>query len=232
MLRRLISILQRQHPLQQATEMFSEMLDVCREMILEATGVYWERRALSAEERTALRAKDVRVNDLERKIRAAVVQAFSARTSRDVPYGLLLMSLVKDAERVGDYAKNLLEVPDMAGASGPEHRDERDGPTWSELREISRFVTQLAREIHPVFAAGDRERAHRLTVEGRSVANRCDKLVELAARSSLPTRQVVELTLATRFHKRINGHLLNILSSVLMPLHKLDFYDERHVLTD
>ena len=35
------------------------------------------------------------------------------------------------------------------------------------------------------------------------------------------------MVLLTRFHKRLGAHLLNILSSVVMPLHKLDFYDGR-----
>ena len=32
--------------------------------------------------------------------------------------------------------------------------------------------------------------------------------------------------LATRFYKRIGAHVVNVLSSVVMPLHKLDYYDE------
>ena len=32
--------------------------------------------------------------------------------------------------------------------------------------------------------------------------------------------------LGTRYYKRIGGHVLNILSSVVMPLHKIDYYDE------
>ena len=35
------------------------------------------------------------------------------------------------------------------------------------------------------------------------------------------------VTLGTRFYKRIGAHLLNILSGVVMPLHKLDYYDEK-----
>ena len=34
------------------------------------------------------------------------------------------------------------------------------------------------------------------------------------------------LVLATRYYKRIGGHVLNVLSSVVMPLHKVDYYDE------
>jgi hypothetical protein len=40
--------------------------------------------------------------------------------------------------------------------------------------------------------------------------------------------------LLTRFYKRIAAHLSNVLSAVVMPLHKLDYFDEREVdgLTD
>jgi hypothetical protein len=38
--------------------------------------------------------------------------------------------------------------------------------------------------------------------------------------------------LGTRYYKRIGGHVLNILSSVVMPLHKLDYYDESAVVAD
>ena len=34
------------------------------------------------------------------------------------------------------------------------------------------------------------------------------------------------MVLGTRYYKRIESHLLNILSGVVMPLHKLDYYDD------
>ena len=37
------------------------------------------------------------------------------------------------------------------------------------------------------------------------------------------------MVLATRYYKRFAGHVLNILSSVVMPLHKLDYYDEDEI---
>ena len=37
------------------------------------------------------------------------------------------------------------------------------------------------------------------------------------------------LVLGARYYKRIGGHLLNVLSSVVMPLHKVDYYDEDEV---
>ena len=35
------------------------------------------------------------------------------------------------------------------------------------------------------------------------------------------------MVLGARYYKRIESHLLNILSGVVMPLHKLDYYDEK-----
>ena len=32
-----------------------------------------------------------------------------------------------------------------------------------------------------------------------------------------------------RHYKRVAAHLLNVLSGIVMPLHKLDYYDEEYV---
>ena len=51
-------------------------------------------------------------------------------------------------------------------------------------------------------------------------------LVTKAAQSSYDASTTAAVVLATRYYKRIGGHVLNILSSVVMPLHKIDYYDE------
>ncbi len=62
--------------------------------------------------------------------------------------------------------------------------------------------------------------------QSRDVAHRCDALVTRIGRSSYAAGQTTALVLGTRFYKRIGGHVLNVLSSVVMPLHKVDFFDE------
>ena len=37
------------------------------------------------------------------------------------------------------------------------------------------------------------------------------------------------MVLGARHYKRILAHLMNVLSGVVMPLHKLDFFDEKHL---
>jgi phosphate uptake regulator len=229
MLKRLFSVLKGEYPLEQASGRFHTMLELAREMMLEADAMFWGKE-LTPDERTALYEKDVRLNKLQRQVRKAVITSLSGPTPSDVPYGLLLMSLVKDIERLGDYAKNLTEVAGMTHPQG--NRILPEDEITGELRQISEAVMQLAREAQSVYSGGQRERARELTVQGRGIAKRCDRLVMRVAQSEYSAALAVDLTLSVRFYKRLQGHLLNLLSSVLMPLHKLDYYDESSLTED
>jgi phosphate uptake regulator len=193
-------------------------------MIQEASDVYWGK-AWSPARRAALYDKDVRVNKLERLVRKRIITHLSGPEPLSVPYALLVMSLVKDVERLGDYAKNLAEVSDIYRGARPS--DER----VAELSEIRDHVMLLVSEAADVFVRGDAERATELTIAGRSVAKRCDALIVQIADADYDGRTAVALTLGARFYKRIEAHLLNVLSGVIMPLHKLDYFDEKAIST-
>ncbi|HUP18683.1 MAG TPA: PhoU domain-containing protein [Gemmatimonadota bacterium] len=65
-----------------------------------------EPRSVNAE----LRSTDQQVNRLEREIRRDLLVHTSVFGGIDTPTVLVYMSVVKDIERVGDYAKNLLDI--------------------------------------------------------------------------------------------------------------------------
>ena len=176
---KLINYLRGDTLLQSATEDFERMLELTREMIVDASGVYWGHE-MRPEELTALYAKDVKVNKLERHIRKMVIAHISGPAANEVPYGMLMMSLVKDAERLGDYAKNLAEVP---GLTGVGQDDLPEDEVVGELDEIRRAVESFAKEVVGVYKRSDDERAKELTVEGRGVLKRCDKLIPRIADS-------------------------------------------------
>ena len=46
------------------------------------------------------------------------------------------------------------------------------------------------------------------------------------SRSDHDASAITALVLATRYYKRLGGHVLNVLSSVTMPLDSVDYYDE------
>ena len=141
----------------------------------------------------------------------------------DVPYSLLLVSLVKDVERIGDYAKNLAELSDIR--SGAPVEDE----FTLELEQIRREAEASFKELSVVLGSSDREWAVELIRQGRDAAHRCDALIARIARSDHDARTATTLVLGTRYYKRIGGHVLNVLSSIVMPIHKIDYYDEDEI---
>ena len=223
MLRALLGILRTDDPLQAIGERFERMLALTEEMTLAAGEVAFGVDA-SPSRRTQLYERDVEVNQLERTIRKQVVAHLSIPGSRvDVPHCLLLMSLAKDVERVGDYAKNLSELVEIQAGPLP------DGEIVGELQEIRRGVEAAFRAASKIFSASDREQAMEMIQQGRAIAHRCDVLISQIGRAGYGGEATTVLVLATRFYKRIGGHVLNVLSSVVMPLHKIDYYDEDEV---
>ncbi len=221
MFRELISIFRGDNPLGRMGDNFTKMLGLARDQTVRAGQIFFSKPA-SPEERTQIYKQDVKVNKLERKIRKQVIAHLSiAGNSADVPYSLLLMSLVKDVERIGDYAKNLAETLDVSGAILP------DDDTVAELREIRNGIEGTFEAVAEVFAQSDEEEAVALIRQGRDMSHRCDALIDRIAKGDYDAATTVAVTLGTRFYKRIGAHLLNILSGVVMPLHKLDYYDEK-----
>ena len=219
MFKQLIGRFRPESGLEEVEQYFNEMLTLAQSMVLDASGVFWGRQQ-TPEERSAVYETDVRVNKLERRIRKRLIAHLSATNPSQVNKALLIMSVVKDVERIGDYAKNLIEVVDIAGGPFPEDQ------VVAEFRAIRRAVEKLSRDALDAWKSADSERAVELTVEGRSIAKRCDAVLQKIARTEYKAPMAVALTLASRFYKRICGHFLNLLSGLIMPLHKLDYFDE------
>lgn len=223
MLKELISLFRSDQPLREMGTNFAEMLNLTYEMTIQAGEIYFGD-TVAPEDSNSLYRKDIQVNKLERRIRKEVIAHLSLSGSTpSLPYCLLLMSLVKDVERIGDYAKNLAEVRQYHPLPLPD--DEYVG----ELQAIREGVEQSFVLASEVFVASDRDRALDLIREGRSLAQRCDMLVARVAASDYGARDATAVVMGTRFYKRIAAHVLNVLSSVVMPLHKLDYYDEKEI---
>jgi phosphate transport system protein len=215
----LLKIFREGDTLKSLTDDFLRMLDLVQEMAAAVRPHLFDQ-TLSMEEKARIRKTDVKVNKLERAIRKQVI-AHVTLSRAEVPYCLLLMSLVKDVERMGDYIKNISEVGELGGGAIPE------GALRTELAEIVEIAMVMMADVPAIIGSQDRERAHELLQEGKDAGRRCDRLLIELAKSDFDAAQTTSMVLLTRFYKRMGGHLLNILTSVVMPLHKVDFYDER-----
>ncbi len=223
MFRELFSFLRSSDPLRAMNDNFTRMLRIANDMIVEAGDIYFGKSPSPAE-RTRIYEQDQEVNQLERAIRKQVVAHLTFKGNLpDMSYCLLLMSLVKDAERLGDYAKNLSEVVDIWGDSIP------DDEIRQELLEIRHGVEEAFQSSHEVLSEADEEKALNLIRQGRDMAHRCDALLQRIAGGGREAGIIVAQVLGSRYYKRVGGHILNILSSVVMPLHKVDYYDEDEI---
>ncbi len=223
MLQELLSLFRTESPLKALTENFSEMLAISHDNVKKAGTLYFGQ-TITPDERSALKKADIRVNKLQRRIRKQVIFHLSMESNTaDLPYCLLLTSLVKDVERIGDYAK---ELADLINLSDEVFRDDQLLAEFKEIR--SGVETDFGGAIE-VLQDTSRERAIELIECGKDTVDRCEQLIGNLAYTSYGSGLTVTMTLGVRYYQRIAEHVLNLLSSVVMPLHKLDYYDEKDI---
>lgn len=220
MLRELLGIFRSSDPLHALGEHFVEMLRLTYAMCLEA-GIVFFGGGQAGGDRQRIYASDTQVNQLVQEIRRQVVTHMAVPGNDvDAPYCLLLMSLVKDVERLGDYAKNLSEIVDIRPHPLPS------GEAVDTLQAIRRDVEATFGRCADVFTESRRDEALELIQRSRATARRCDRLVAAIGQGDDDAATTTALILGARYYKRIGGHVLNVLSSVVMPLDKVDYYDE------
>ncbi|MFC1631268.1 phosphate uptake regulator PhoU [Candidatus Omnitrophota bacterium] len=163
---------------------------------------------------------DKKVNLLEREIRKRIMSHLAVQPSVDVPACLLLMSVVKDAERLGDYAKNIFQLTRIL-------EKPIDKVRFTELfDEMDEQILALFAATKDAFINSDEAKAKLAWQYERKIVKPCDQIVEKLSKSSLSVNEAVCFTLIARYFKRIAAHLANIATSVILPISDLDYYDE------
>jgi phosphate uptake regulator len=167
-----------------------------------------------------VRKSDRRVNKAERRVRRHLVVHASVRGEHiDLPRVLVAMSIIKDAERIGDQSKNIWDL----GNQGIDFTGDTDIALWREHRDrTSNLIAETAR----IYRERDNEAAHTLIPELDEILDRFDATVEEQVASQETPRHAVPRALLSRYLKRITAHLMNVLTSLVMPVDRLDYYDE------
>ena len=220
-LKDLLTIFRGETALESVGDDFSEMLEQCKNMYGDVNTAFWNS-SISEELRNETYKRDIKLNKSERAIRKYVFSHLTAHSggTADTPYCLVLMNVVKDAERIGDHIKNLAEIPVMSTGDIPE------GDIRNELKGIGDEINKLLNEVGSVFRESKRDEAESMIRMGRQITHRSDGLLPRIANSGFSSQATVSAALTARFYKRIVAHTVNILSTVIMPIHKIDFFDE------
>jgi len=168
-----------------------------------------------------IRKSDRSVNKAERRIRKELVVHTSVRGSQaDLPRVLVAMSVIKDAERIGDYAKNIWDLGD-AGIDLSEAED------IEALRAMRDRTSRLLADCAVIYGERDSEAVHSLVPKLDDWLDEYDACLIDQLASAGSARDAVSRALLCRYLKRITAHTMNVITSLVMPVHRLDYYDEK-----
>ena len=93
---------------EQALSECHEMLDIDLSMFKES--IKSLRKSDSAEINIDIFAMDKKINEFERDVRRKVMTHLAIGGKEDIGSGLILVSVVIDIERIGDYTKNIYDL--------------------------------------------------------------------------------------------------------------------------
>ena len=205
-----------------------EMLASCQDAFRLATDAVFGQGDVAADGE-ALKTLDKEINRTERAIRRELLVHGTVRGA-ETDLGLMLtyMSAAKDIERIGDKCKDIWELAEMGATFTNE-------PDATEMRNWRDHVAQLIKDTVDAFSQEDSAKVHELIQLILADEDKHDAQVVKYAKSDLPAREATPKVLFYRYIKRLSAHLANILSTVVMPVDRIDFYnpdkavDEEHL---
>lgn len=206
-----------------AVKEFLDMVGHCHVMYGQAGLAIWGLADVEQVRREVME-RDILVNQSEREVRKAIVGHLAVNPSLETTLCLILMSVAKDVERIGDYCKNMMDLPGFHVIGGD------DNALVLELKRLQKVIDAFFPDVSKAFRESDETLGGSLLKREREVTRACDRaLQQILDMPELTNRQVVAYTLAARYYKRIAAHLGNVASSLVMPLHKLDYFDEDYL---
>ena len=183
------------------------MLDTADSMFAAATNCLLDNEPLHVD----LSAQDDLINAREQTIRRSVLEHILADPRAELALSLLLVSIVQDAERLGDLAKSISKASELSAAP-------RMGRHVEALRPIRDRVQSAFPRVRRSFVVGD-ARVGRVVMD-EHVQTKGDVgrfLQDLASADDVSANEAVVLAVSSRMIGRASSHLSNIVSAVALP---------------
>ena len=216
----LVTIWNSEDSLSQAWTSSNELLHLSHEMFTDSVN------ALRSGEKNkvikSIKLRDEEINQYHRDIRKKVVTYYSvSKDVTNINSGLVLINMVVDIERVGDYTKNIL---DLAKYYPKKLRSEKIS---EDLRIIEQAVIERFQNTVKAVEEMDEIAAKELIKSYRSdLGKLSDNLVASSISGDLEIGEehmASSMVLYARYLKRIGAHLKNITSVVINPFESIGY---------
>ncbi|MFH1565517.1 MAG: PhoU domain-containing protein [bacterium] len=166
--------------------------------------------------------EDQRINHFEKDIRKKILEHLTINPKDDVAASLVLLGVIRDIERIGDYAKNYFELSKMYNKKFEGEYGDRLTRAKSDFIKKS-YLTQ------EILIEGDAAKAKKLIDwYYQDFAPNLVELIEEIMSSGLSAQDAATFTMLSIYLKRSAAHLANIASSVSNPFHKIGFRMKDH----
>lgn len=197
----------------------ADMLATTRKTYRWALDAVLGRTSAEAVDRD-LHSADRVVNQIERDIlRGSVVHAGVRGARAEIPVLLVYARLAKNIERIGDLAKDIWDLADSGlNLGGTEHAE--------QIARDVEIVSGLFEETSRIFADRDEPAAERFLAEVDGLRQSFERRTLDQLTSDGPTSEAVGLALLYRHKMRIVANLMNVMTSVVVPIDRLDHWDE------
>jgi phosphate uptake regulator len=161
--------------------------------------------------------EDIKVNNYEKEIRRILLEHLSAHPRYDISGSLVLMSLVKDAERIGDYSKNIFEAGILYQGTI------KDIMFYERLVPTQKMISDSFPVLWKAFKTSNDKLAKEILRNYTYIKRDCDKILSELFKQNVSTNEAVVTAMLSRYFKRINSHISNIASGIIYPLNEIDF---------
>ena len=196
-----------------------EMLEIDREMFNESTKTL--RQSDTAEIPIDIYAMDKKINEFERDVRRKVMTHLAISGTKDLGSGLILVSVVVDIERIGDYTKNIYDL-------ACEHPKRLQGGSYEEkLVSIENSTKDFLNSTIDVFKEQDIDSARKLMTDYKTdisqVSSEIVNGIVSGQNNDFSSEQSGSLCLYARYLKRIAAHSRNLVSSIVNPFERIGY---------
>lgn len=196
-----------------------EMLDIDATMFNESVNSL--RKSDTAEIPIDIYSMDQKINAFERDIRRKIMTHLAISGREDLGSGLVMVSVVIDIERIGDYTKNIYDL----AVNYPKRLE--GGIYEKQLIKIEENTKQLFNQSVTSFKEQNIELGRELMKNYKTeISTQCDDITNClisGKTKDIDPAQSATLALYARYLKRISAHSRNLISSIVNPFERIGY---------
>ena len=164
---------------------------------------------------------DQDINRVQRAVRRKVMEQLVFCRGQDIIDAIVLLTVVVDLERIGDYTKNIAELTDMMSKRCSFGKKEE------LVKDLHSRTVALFGTVRYAYERNSANKARKAIKDYEYIAGTCDKNLEEIFQSTtkkkLIPNEYLAMVLILRYIKRISTHLKNIATTVINPIDQIGF---------